>query len=114
MQRLEAAWLERTWIDLKQNKYVYGLNKLISFGVAAGLAAFTISIRAKVKKGQVLCETEDYKFLFWMLFVFYSFQALGELYEGFLQYNQSQERGIIGLLFELNYFCGIYVTYRVV
>ena len=109
-----SSRLERTWIDLKQNPMLYGLNKTISILMAVGLACVTISIRAKVQKGQLLCETEDYKFIFWMLFVFYSFQALGELYEVFLQYNGNEEKGIIGLLFEINYFCGLYVTYRVV
>jgi hypothetical protein len=73
MSKIEGAWLERTWVDLKQNKYMYGINKTLSVLIAAGLGAVTISIRAKVKKDQVLCETEDYKFIFWMLFVFYSF-----------------------------------------
>ena len=49
-----------------------------------------------------------------MLFVFYSMQALCEIYEAFLAYNNSEERGVIGLLFELNYVAGIYITLRVV
>ncbi len=36
------------------------------------------------------------------------------MYEAFLAYNQSEERGVIGLLFELNYVAGIYITLRVV
>ena len=112
---MESAFLERSWVDLKQNPYLYGLNKSLSIILSIVLAFITIFIRASVvKKNEVPCESEDYKFIFWMLFVFYSFQALGELYEFFLQLNGSSEKGLIGLLFEINYFCGLYVTFRVV
>ena len=113
MASLEAAWLERTWVDLKQNKWLYGVNKTLSIVVAAALALITIWIRSTAGKEQTPCATEDYKFLFWMLFVFYSFQALCEMYESFLAYNQISEKGVVGLLFELNYFCGIYTTLKV-
>ena len=73
MASLEAAWLERTWVDLKQNNYLYGINKALSVGVAVFLAIVTILIRSSVEKGVTPCDTEDYKFIFWMLFVFYSF-----------------------------------------
>lgn len=60
---------------------------MLSIGVAGALAVITLWIRSSAGKGQVPCATEDYKFLFWMLFVFYSFQTLCELYEAFLAYN---------------------------
>jgi hypothetical protein len=103
-------------VDFKQNPYVYAINKLLSIGVAFGFAILTIMIRASVKGGKevVPCATEDYKFIFWMIFVFYSFQALCEMYEAFLAYTQNEQRGVIGFLFELNYFAGIYITMRVV
>jgi hypothetical protein len=31
-----------------------------------------------------------------------------------LALNQNEQRGVIGFLFELNYFAGIYITIRVV
>eukprot|EP00347_Sterkiella_histriomuscorum_P016472 403353048 len=114
MASIEAAWLERTWVDLKQNPKIYALNKILSIGVAVFLAFVTIWIRSSVGGSTRPCATEDYKFLFWMMFVFYSFQALCEIYEAFLAYNNSEERGVIGLLFELNYVAGIYITLRVV
>lgn len=73
MASIEAAWLERTWVDLKQNPKIYALNKILSIGVAAFLAAVTIWIRTHSGVGSERpCATEDYKFIFWMLFVFYS------------------------------------------
>ena len=75
MASAEAAWIERIWVDFKQNPYVYAINKLLSIGVAAAFAILTIMIRASVKGGKetIPCATEDYKFIFWMIFVFYSF-----------------------------------------
>jgi len=73
MEYMEAAWLERTWVSLKQNQWLYGLNKMLSIGVAGVLAVITLWIRSSAGKEQVPCATEDYKFLFWMIFVFYSF-----------------------------------------
>ncbi len=50
MASLEAAWLERTWVDLKQNKWLYGINKTLSIVVAAALAVITIWIRSSAGK----------------------------------------------------------------
>jgi hypothetical protein len=72
MTSVETAWLERTWVDLKQNKWLYGVNKTLSIAAAAALAIITIWIRSGASKTDVPCDTEDYKFLFWMLFIFYS------------------------------------------
>src|ERR1035437_5595592 len=112
--RLEAAFLERTWVGLKQNNRLYFVSKIISIIVATTCAVITIWLRSQVKPKEVVCATEDYRFIFWMLYVFFAFQSLSEIYEVFLVLNQNAEKGIIGLLFELNYFCGVYVTYRVV
>ena len=112
MTYFDGSLLERIWVNLKHNNYYYGINKLISILVATFCALVTISLRAKLLKGQTPCDTQDYKFLFWMLFVYYSFHALGELHEVYLVINKSQ-KGIIGLLFDMNYFAGLYITYRV-
>ncbi len=48
-----------------------------------------------------------------MLFVYYSFHALGELHEVYLVGTKST-KGVIGMLFDMNYFAGIYITYRVI
>src|SRR5258708_3179993 len=102
--RMEAAFLERTWVGLKQNDRLYFVSKVISIIASSACAVITIWLRSQIRRNQVICETEDYRFIFWMLYIFYSFQCLSEIYEVFLVLNQNAEKGIIGLLFELNYF----------
>ena len=106
------AWLEHLWVALKNNNGLYGLNKVISISLATVCAAITISLRAHVQKGATPCSTEDYRFLFWMLFVYDSFHALGELHELYLV-GKKATKGVIGMLFDMNYFAGLYITYRV-
>ena len=48
----------------------------------------------------------DYNYIFWLLFIYYSFQALDELVELYACMLK-REKGSIGLLFELNYFLGV-------
>ena len=48
-----------------------------------------------------------------MLFVYYSFHALGELHEVYLV-GKKATKGVIGMLFDMNYFAGLYITYRVI
>ena len=109
----EMGPLENLWINLKSNNKLYGFNKLLSILVSLGCALVTISLRANIKRGHTPCDAEDFKFLFWMLFVYYSFHALGELHEVYLvMYNTN--KGIVGLLFDMNYFAGLYITYRVI
>ena len=107
------GFLERTWIALKNNNLAFGLNKVLSILIAISGALITITLRAGIPRGEIPCDTEDYKFLFWMLFVYYSFHALGELLEVYLVINKS-EKGIVGMLFDMNYFAGLYITYRVI
>lgn len=52
--------------------------------------------------------------IFWMLFIYYCFQAIDEIFELFTYANDMQEKGVMGLLFEINYFFGLYITYKVV
>ena len=48
----------------------------------------------------------DYHYLFWLLFLYYSFAALDELVELYACI-WKREKGSIGLLFELNNFLGV-------
>jgi hypothetical protein len=48
-----------------------------------------------------------------MLFIYYSFQGLDEIVEIYQELTDTPEKGILGLLFEMNYFFGAYVSYRV-
>ena len=67
--------------------------------------------KATLPAGQVVVGKVDYNytFLYWLLFLFYSFQALDELTELYTVLAE-REKGAIGLLFEMNYFLGIGVT----
>ena len=106
------GYLERTWISLKHNNFAFGLNKVISILVSLCGALITIVLRAGIPRGEVPCDTEDYKFLFWMLFIYYSFHALGEMLEIYLVKTKTS-KGLVGMLFDMNYFAGLYITYRV-
>ncbi len=105
------GWLETSWVNLKKNNKLFGINKLASILISTLFALVTISLRANVKRGHTPCEAVDYKFLFWMLFVYYSFHALGEIHEVYLVMYKGQ-KGVIGLIFDMNYFAGLYITYR--
>ncbi len=84
MNSMEMGWLESFWVNLKNNNKIFGLNKIISILVSILCALVTLSLRANVKRGHTPCDAVDYKFLFWMLFVYYSFHGLGELHEAYL------------------------------
>ena len=109
---LEMGYLERNWIAMKHNSFAFGLNKVLSILVSLCGALITITLRAGIPRGEVPCDTEDYKFLFWMLFVYYSFHALGEMLEIYLVKSKTS-KGLVGMLFDMNYFAGLYITYRV-
>jgi len=105
--------LESLWVSLKTSPRIFVFSKIISVLTSISCALITISLRANVKRGHTPCDTVDYKFLFWMLFVYYSFNALGELHELYLV-SMKTNKGIVGLLFDMNYFAGLYITYRVI
>ena len=73
MVSLEAAFIERSWVKFKSDTRYYYFNKALGFLVACSMAFITINIRSRVKPADVLCSTEDYRFIYWMLYVFYSF-----------------------------------------
>ena len=84
----DGSTLEHMWTSLKHRNDLYYLNKFISVIISVFCALLTITLRAKLASGHTPCETEDYKFLFWMLFLFYSFHALGECHELYLVMNK--------------------------
>ena len=73
--------LEKLWFNIKHNKALFYLNKLTSLGMAGGLAVFTLLIRIQYDQFEEVCPEENYFFIFWMIFVYYSFQCLDELME---------------------------------
>lgn len=51
----------------------------------------------------------DYTIIYWMLFIFYAFQALDEMIELYSALDK-REKGALGLLFEMNCFLGFGLT----
>lgn len=70
------------------------------------MAVFTISYKPTVYEHQQTTKTIDYTVIYWMLFIFYAFQALDELIELYSSLDK-REKGALGLLFEMNYFLGL-------
>lgn len=109
--------VETFWSTIRRNNRVYIPTKIFSVMVAAALAGYTLSFKQDVQAyaAQVGTKgTDHYTIIYWMLFIFYSFQALDELIELFSVMAQ-REKGALGLLFEMNYFLGfglmIYIMY---
>ena len=50
--------------------------------------------------------TNQYNFIYWLLFIYYSFTALDQLIELYAVYFE-REKGALGLLLEMNNFLGL-------
>ena len=102
---------ERVWI--KYRSY-HKTNKLISIAISLSFVWWTLAYknlayayyRAAVHAHVYPRHANLYNIALWFTFVYYSFQALGEameLYSTVL----GRDRGVIGLLFELNQIQGL-------
>ena len=49
---------------------------------------------------------DTYNFIYWLLFIYYSFSALDELIELYAVYFE-REKGALGLLLEMNHVLGV-------
>ncbi len=108
--------MTKVWTTVRKNDRFYIVNKVVSFFIAAGLAAFTLSYKTDVWNYTYIESSPrdyNYSFLYWLLFLFYSFQALDEITELYTVMAE-REKGAIGLLFEMNYFLGIGITVYVI
>lgn len=108
--------LAKVWTTIRKNNKVYISNKVISFLLAACLAAWTLSYKIDVWNYTYIESSPrdyNYSFLYWLLFLFYSFQALDEITELYTVLAE-REKGAIGLLFEMNYFLGLGVSVYVI
>ena len=97
--------LSKTWVSIRRNNTNYIVNKIISVLLATVLAGVTLSFKPQIQQ----YNDETYKFIYWFLFIFYSFQAIDELIELYAVYFR-REKGALGLLFEMNYFLGLAVA----
>ncbi len=99
--------LRNCWSRAKNDNCCYVLNKLVSVVMSSVFAFVTINLTAT--KGGESCATSNYSLIYWLLFVFYSFQALDELIEMYsVLFKRS--KGALGLMFEMNYFMGFGLT----
>ena len=102
--------LDKLWLFTRRNDCMYTLNKLISFLIATALAVATAAHKPMLQSYSVnmpdMSNIKQYNYLYWLLFIYFSFQALDELVELYAVLAR-REKGSIGLLFELNYFLGV-------
>ena len=108
--------LDKMWVNARRNNGWFLTNKIFSVLIAGGLAAYTASMKPDImeySKQEDNENVETYNFIFWLLFIYYSFSALDELIELYAVYFE-REKGALGLLLEMNHFLGvgvmIYIT----
>ena len=105
-----VSCLDKLWLTSRRNDCVYTLNKLLSFLIATALAVATAAHKPMLQKYMLdlpdMTNVKQYNYLYWLLFIYFSFQALDELVELYAVLAKVQ-KGSIGLLFELNYFLGV-------
>jgi hypothetical protein len=68
--------LTKVWTTIRKNNKFYVANKVTSFLIATGLAAFTLSYKTDVWNytyQESSPRDYNYSFLYWLLFLFYSF-----------------------------------------
>ena len=102
--------LDKMWVNARRNNGWFLTNKIFSVLIAGGLAAYTASMKPDIMKYSM--ENKDnknvdtYNFIYWLLFIYYSFSALDELIELYAVYFE-REKGALGLLLEMNHFLGV-------
>ena len=106
------SFLEKSWVNARRDNRFYIANKVVSVFLSTFLAAWTLSYKMEVwEYTYVHSNPIDYNYtiFYWVLFLFYSFQALDELTELYTVMAE-REKGALGLLFEMNYFLGVGVA----
>ena len=101
---------DSAWLFVRRNDCAYICNKLFSFMIATGLAVATASYKPLLQQMTNAYPDADnikaYNFLYWLIFIYYSFAALDELLELYREFFKVPKSSI-GLLFELNTFLGV-------
>ena len=102
--------IDKVWVKARQNNACFLSNKIISVLLATSLAIYTGTMKPEImqygKDFPDAANKDSYNFIFWLLFIFYSFQALDQLIELYAVYFH-REKGALGLLLEMNNFLGI-------
>ncbi len=101
---------DRVWVRLHRSNGWFMANKIISVLLAAGLALYTASLKPELleyeKDYPLATNIKSYNFVYWLLFIYYAFQALDQLVELYACM-LNREKGALGLLLEMNNFLGI-------
>ena len=104
---------DKIWVKLRRNNGWFLTNKILSVLLAGSLATYTASLKPEIiqysKAYPTASNISSYNFIYWLLFIFYSFAALDELIELYAVYFE-REKGALGLLLEMNNFLGIAVV----
>ena len=102
--------LDRAWVKARRNDAFFLTNKIVSVLLAGGLACFTASLKPEINEYGKLypasTNINSYNFIYWLLFIYYSFHALDELIELYAVFF-NREKGALGLLLEMNNFLGV-------
>ena len=105
--------LNLMWVKVKQTDGIYISLKVISCLLAGMFATLTLMKKPMLQNYAADYPSAENKFsydvLYWLLFIYYSFQMIDELIELYAVYFK-REKGALGLLFEMNYFMGVGVA----
>lgn len=119
MQKTDSlTGLDKVWVNARRNNTFFLLNKIMSVLLASALAIYTASLKPDIMAyGRAYPDKTNinsYNFIYWLLFIYYSFHALDELIELYAVYFE-REKGALGLLLEMNNFLGIgVITYLMI
>ena len=68
---------DRVWVKARQNNACFLANKIIAVLLATGLAIYTASMKPDImqysKDNPEATNINSYNFIFWLLFIYYSF-----------------------------------------
>lgn len=110
MQIESLTGLDKAWVKARRNNAIFLTNKIVSVLLAGGLACFTASLKPEInayeKAFPEATNVNSYNFIYWLLFIYYSFHALDELIELYAVFF-NREKGALGLLLEMNNFLGV-------
>lgn len=105
--------LEGVWYKARRNNGFFLTNKFLSVVLASSMAGYTASLKPDIidynNEFKDATNVNTYNFVYWLLFIYYSFTALDELIELYAVYF-GREKGALGLLLEMNNFLGIGVV----
>ncbi len=105
--------LDNLWVKSRRNNACFMTNKFLSVVLAGSLATYTASLKPMIleysREYPDAKNIQSYNFIYWLLFIYYSFCALDELIELYAVYFE-REKGALGLLLEMNNFLGVGVV----